>query len=343
MEMPLSSFKNRPWTFVLFPYFYSMEKIVRIGDDFMCSSDDFQELIAALKSGFESSDIITPQRYHLDFPNPDVGPDSTLLLMPSWNPGKQAGVKIATVSPKNGQFGKPSVQGIYILLDARSGTILATLEAKGLTAKRTAAASALASFYLSNQGSSSLLMIGTGALSTHLIMAHACVRPIKKVYVWGRDAKKAQSVCESLSNTSFQIEVAGSIEEKIGEVDIVSCATLSKTPLVLGKSLRPGQHIDLVGSYKKDMREADDETISRASIFVDTLQGAPKESGDLVIPIQNGVLKEADIKGDLFGLCSGSAKGRTTEEEITIFKSVGHALEDLVAASYYYNRFEHGN
>ncbi|MCJ7465525.1 MAG: ornithine cyclodeaminase family protein [Maribacter sp.] len=319
-----------------------MEKMVRIDDDFINASGDFHELINALKSGFASSDIITPQRYHDDFPNPEVGPDSTLLLMPAWNPGKEAGVKIATVSPENAQFGLPSVQGIYILLDARSGIVKATLEAKSLTAKRTAAASALASSYLSNPRSSSLLMLGTGALSTNLIRAHASVRPIKKVYVWGRNAEKAQKIASCLAKDSYQIEVVPSIEEKIADVDIISCATLSKTPLVLGKFLRPGQHIDLVGSYKRDMREADDETISKASVFVDTLQGALKESGDLVIPLRNGVLKVEDIQGDLFGLCSNAVKGRTADEEITVFKSVGHALEDLVAASYYYKKFMHG-
>jgi ornithine cyclodeaminase len=319
-----------------------MEKIVRINDDFINASGDFRELIAALKSGFASSDIITPLRSHHDFPNPEVGPDSTLLMMPAWNPGKEAGVKIATVSPDNGKFGLPSVQGIYVLLDALSGSIKATIEAKSLTTKRTAAASALASFYLSHPESSSMLMMGTGALSTNLIQAHSSVRPIKNVYIWGRDPEKAERIASSLTDNGYQIEVVPSIEEIITEVDIISCATLSKTPLVLGKFLRPGQHVDLVGSYKRDMREADDETISRASVFVDTLHGALKESGDLVIPLQNGVLKVSDIKGDLFGLCSNTVKGRATAAEITVFKSVGHALEDLVAASYYYKKFMHG-
>jgi ornithine cyclodeaminase len=319
-----------------------MEKMVRIDDDFINASGDLRELIAALKSAFASSDFITPLRAHYNFPNPEGGPDSTLLMMPAWNPGKEAGVKIATVSPENRQYGLPSVQGIYILLDARSGTIKATLDAKSLTAKRTAAASALASFYLSHPKSSSMLMIGTGALSINLIKAHALVRPIKKVYVWGRNGGKAKRISDFLANSNYEIEVVPTIEEKIAEVDIICCATLSKTPLVLGKFLRPGQHVDLVGSYKTDMREADDETISRASVFVDTLQGALKESGDLVIPLQNGVLKVTDIQGDLFGLCSIAVKGRKTDEEITVFKSVGHALEDLVAASYYYNQFMHG-
>ena len=120
---------------------------------------------------------------------------------------------------------------------------------------------------------------------------------------------------------------------------IISCATLSKIPLVKGKYLRNGQHIDLVGAYKKDMREADDETIARASVFLDSYQLGLKESGDIVIPIQNGTLKESDIKADLFDLCSKLKLGRENYNEITVFKSVGHALEDLAAATYYYNKY----
>ena len=278
-------------------------------------------------------------RHHHDFPNPEVNTDSTLLLMPAWNPGKNAGVKIVTVSPENGQFGLPAIQGTYIYFDAIKGTIKAILEAKSLTVKRTASASALASSFLSRENSSSLLMIGTGALSINLIKAHAAVRPIKNVFVWGRHFEKAQAICTQLKDADFEIHPIQAIEEKISDVDIISCATLSKTPLVLGDYLKAGQHIDLVGAYKKDMREADDETISKASVFIDTFQGGLKESGDIVIPLQNGTLKESAIKADLFQLCSNQKVGRTSLKEITVFKSVGHALEDLAAANYYYNKF----
>lgn len=307
--------------------------------DFVESNTDFLELISGLRKGFSSDDIIVPQRHHHDFPNPETGVDTSLLLMPAWHPGKESGVKIATVSPENDRFGLPSIQAIYILMNALTGVPKAILEAKSLTVKRTAAASALASSYLSKEDASSLLMIGTGALSTNLIKAHASVRPIRKVFVWGRNPEKAQLICNELQDENFEIQAVNTVEEKISEVDIVSCATLSKTPLVLGKYLKPGQHIDLVGAYKTDMREADDETILKASVFVDTFQGGLKESGDIVMPIENGTLKKEDIKGDLFSLCLDRAKGRTSEEEITVFKSVGHALEDLVAASYYYNQF----
>jgi len=316
-----------------------MDNIVQINADFIEENTRFTELIPALKHGFSSQEIIVPIRHHHDFPNSTVNADSTLLLMPAWNPSKEAGVKVVTVSPENGQFDLPSIQGIYIYLDAKKGSIKAILNAKNLTAKRTAAASALASSFLSRKNSSTLLMIGTGALSTNLIKAHASIRPIKSVYVWGRSIEKARVICETLINESFSCAPILTIQEKISEVDIISCATLSKTPLILGKYLREGQHIDLVGAYKKDMREADDDTIKKASVFVDTFQGGLKESGDIIIPLQNGIIKESDINADLFELCSNKKEGRTNPNDITVFKSVGHALEDLVAAKYYYNSF----
>mgnify|MGYP000618841462 FL=1 len=316
-----------------------MNKIKQISAEFIEENTNFLELISEIKQYFSSDEVIVPMRHHHDFPNPKVQADSTLFLMPAWNPGKNAGVKIVTVSPENGQFDLPSIHGAYIYFDAIKGFIKAIIEAKSLTVKRTAAASALASSYLSRKDASSLLMIGTGALSTNLIKAHAAVRPIKEVFVWGRNFKKAITICDVLKNEKIKITAVKTIEEKIAEVDIISCATLSKTPLVLGKYLKTGQHIDLVGSYKTDMREADDETISKASVYVDTFQGGLKESGDIVAPLQNRTLKEEDIKADLFQLCSNQKTGRITEEEITVFKSVGHALEDLAAANYYYNKY----
>ena len=316
-----------------------MDKIEQISAEFIENNTNFNELISEIKHHFSNDEVIVPMRHHHDFPNPNVKADSTLLLMPAWNPSKNAGVKIVTVSPENGQFDLPSIQGTYIYFDAIKGSIKAILEAKSLTVKRTAAASALASSYLSKENSNSLLMIGTGALSTNLIKAHISVRPIKEIFVWGRNFDKAKAICKQLKSEKFTISAIESIEEKISNVDIISCATLSKTPLILGKHLKKGQHIDLVGAYKKDMREANDETISRASVFVDTFQGGLKESGDIVIPLENGTLTKEEIKADLFELCSNKKTGRKSEEEITVFKSVGQALEDLAAANYYYNKF----
>ena len=316
-----------------------MTTIPFISDDFVAQNCNFPTLIEALRKGFSNSEIEVPMRHHHDFPNPQENIDSTLLLMPAFHPGKDLGVKIVTVSPNNGEHNLPAIQGVYIYLDAQKGNIKAILEAKALTASRTAATSALASSYLSRTDSSTLLMIGTGALASNLVKAHASVRPITKVYVWGRNSEKSKAVCDELKDFPFSCQAVESIENVIHKADIISCATLSKMPLVFGKWLQEGQHLDLVGAYKKDMREADDEAISKSSVFIDTYQGGLKESGDIVIPLQNNIIAKEDIKADLFELCSNTKQGRTSAKEITYFKSVGHALEDLVAASHFYQEF----
>ncbi|WP_082048517.1 ornithine cyclodeaminase family protein [Neotamlana nanhaiensis] len=308
-----------------------------ITDAFIEAHCNFSELISALKVGFANPDLLVPMRHHHDYPNPVQDIDSTLLLMPAFNPGKELGIKIVTVSPNNGVYNMPAIQGMYLFLDGNKGNIKAILEAKSLTAKRTAAASALASSFLSRTDSRSLLMIGTGALSINLIKAHAAVRPIETVYVWGRDFEKAQSICNALKDESFSCTPIKSIEEKVKDVDIISTATLSPTPLIKGEWLQDGQHLDLVGAYKKDTREADNEAVKKSEIYIDTYQGGLKESGDIVIPLNTGVLEKETIKADLFELCTNKKQGRTNNDSITFFKSVGHALEDLVAASYFFN------
>ena len=317
-----------------------MKNVILIDAEFIEKHTNFSSLTNELKQGFSNKNIIVPLRHHHDFPNPEVGADSTMLLMPAWNPIKNAGVKIVTISPENGKFNLPSINGTYIYFDATTGELKALFDAKCLTAKRTAASSALASSFLSRKNSSSLLMIGTGALSVNLIKAHASVRPISEVYVWGRNNNNAQAVCDKLTEESFSVKTIQNIEDKISEVDIISCATLSKNPLIYGRLLKNGQHIDLVGAYKKDMREADNETITKSSVFLDTWQGGLKESGDIVIPIREGIIETEDIKADLFELCSNEKKGRKSTKEITLFKSVGHALEDLIAANYYFNKYK---
>ena len=316
-----------------------MHQIPFIDNAFMESNTNFGELIGLLDQGFSDVAVQTPMRHHHDYSNPKEGIDSTLLLMPAWDPGKDVGVKIVTVNPNNAAYNLPTIQGTYVYLDAHQGFVKAILDAKGLTAKRTAAASALAASYLAKENASSLLMIGTGVLSSNLIKAHASVRPIKNVFIWGRDLTKAKALADGFQGGSLKVKAVENYLPYLSKVDVISCATLSRTPLIFGKNLVPGQHLDLVGAYKKDMREADDDTVLRANIFLDTFQGGLKESGDIVIPVQNGILKETDIKADLFGLCSKAKKGRQQDDEITLFKSVGHASEDLIGARYYFEKY----
>lgn len=298
---------------------------------------NYGPLIEVLRNAFRS-DYTVPMRHHHDYKNPKEGEDSTLLLMPAWEAGAYLGVKIVTVSPNNGKYDLPSIQGMYVLHDAHKGSPLALMDAPTLTARRTAAASALAADYLAHPQSKTLLMVGTGRLAPELIQAHCSVRPIEQVYVWGRNSKKAALIVDQFKQANFIIKAVDSIEANIADADIISCATLSPTPLVLGKWLRAGQHVDLVGAYRPHMREADDEVIRQSSIFVDTYAGATKECGDIAIPLQTGVLEKTAIKADLFELAKNQKTGRIDHQEITCFKSVGHALEDLAAAKMAYEK-----
>ncbi|GAA0354863.1 ornithine cyclodeaminase family protein [Bowmanella denitrificans] len=297
----------------------------------------FSSLIDALATGFSDPGIV-PLRQHYDIANPQGGRETTLLMMPAWQAGKQIGVKLVTVAPDNAERGLPSIQGIYLLMDAATGSVLATMDAPALTAKRTAAASALASRFVSRPDSTHLLMVGTGTLAPQLIQAHMAVRPIKRVTIWGRDRHKAEIVADKLRGLPVQLDVATELQAAVSQADIISCATLSRTPLIQGAWLQPGQHLDLVGAYRPDMREADDDCIRRSRIVVDNYQGACKETGDLLIPIQNGLLNPSALAADLFELCGGAKVFQRQAQDITLFKSVGHALEDLVAAQLVYQR-----
>ncbi len=292
-----------------------------------------KDLVDKLQQAF-ASEISTPVRQHFDIPNPSCERETTLLLMPSWQVGADIGVKLVTVVPEADKFNLPSIQGSYVLMDAVKGGVKSIIDVPTLTAKRTAAASALASRFLSRHDSEILCMVGTGTLAPELIIAHCAVRPISQVMEWGRDLSKAKAVIEKvaakLPNVCFS--AAEELEQAVKGADIVSCATMSMTPLIFGDWLSPGQHIDLVGAYRPDMREADDAVIQKAKWFVYNLDTACKETGDLVIPIANGLITPNDVHADLFALCRGEAVFERNRQDITVFKSVGHALEDLAAA-----------
>jgi alanine dehydrogenase len=291
-------------------------------------------LVDALRDAFRRGAVV-PLRHHHTMEVPGAE-DATLLLMPAWQPGRYAGIKLVTVFPSNGERGLPSVMGSYVLISARDGQPLALIDGRMLTLKRTAAASALAAKYLSRPDASRLAMIGTGALAPNLIVAHASVRPIAELVVWGRDRDKAERLARNFDGRRLKARAAKSLEEAIGWADTISCATLSQAPLVLGRWLKPGQHVDLVGGFTPAMREADDEAISRARVYVDTYTGATKEAGDIVQPLANGTLDIKQIAGELAELAQGRVSGRSFHNQITLFKSVGTALEDLAAAELVY-------
>ena len=288
-------------------------------------------LADALAEAFRA-EIVTPVRHHHTITRP--GRDATLLLMPAWTTTADGflGCKLVTVFPDNAKLGSPSLHGLYVLLSGETGEPLAMLDGRALTAWRTAAASALAARYLARADASHLLIVGAGALARHLVRAHAAVRPVRTVTLWNRTRRSANALASALADTGLAVSVADDLEAAARAADIISCATLASTPLLRGAWIREGTHIDLVGGFTATMREADDETVRRARIYVDTRAGALSEAGDIVDPIARGVIAPTDIAGDLFDLCRGKVRGRTAQAEITLFKSVGSAIEDLAAA-----------
>jgi alanine dehydrogenase len=310
-----------------------------LGPSEVVSALDFPPLIEALRQMFRA-EAEMPVRHHHSIPVPG-GAGGTLLLMPAWQAGRHIGVKMVTVFPDNARAALPSVMGAYLLLDGKTGEPLALLDGPALTARRTAAASALAASYLARPDCERLLMVGTGALAPHLIEAHASVRPIVNVLIWGRNPEKAAKLAHRLNRRNLKVAATTDLANAVRGAHVVCCATLSTEPLIEGHWLPLGVHLDLVGGFRPDMREADDECIRRARVFVDTRAGALKEAGDIVQPLRAGALREDDIAGDLFDLARGSRAGRRYHDQITLFKSVGTAIEDLAAAQLALDNLRH--
>lgn len=289
-------------------------------------------LVEALRQAFRAGCVLPP-RHHHGFKVPGER-EATLLLMPAWREGGTLGVKLVNIVPGNDARGLPAVSGVYLLFSATTGQPLALIDGAELTARRTAAASALAATFLAREDAGRMVMVGTGRLAPELVAAHASVRPIREVTVWGRHPAKAEALAARLRDElGLAVAASADLEAAVRQADLVSCATTSAEPLVRGEWLAPGAHLDLVGGFTPAMREADDEAVRRSRVWVDTMDGGTREAGDIVQPLASGVLAREAIVGDLFALCRGEARGRATTAEITLFKSVGTALEDLAAAT----------
>jgi alanine dehydrogenase len=301
-----------------------------IGPSEVHAALDFPALVESLRQMFRSG-CEAPVRHHHTVKVPER-PDATLLLMPAWQVGRHVGVKVVSVFPGNAEIGLPAVCGAYVLLDGMTGNPLAIIDGQALTLRRTAAASALAASYLARPDCERLLVVGTGALAPHLVEAHASVRPIRNVLIWGRNPEKAAKLAHRLDRRTLKVAATTDLANAVRGAHIISCATLAREPLVKGAWLPLGVHLDLVGAFTPAMRETDDDAVKRARVFVDTRAGALKEGGDIVQPIAAGIIREDDVAGDLFELTRGLRAGRRYHDQITLFKSVGTALEDLAAA-----------
>ncbi len=291
---------------------------------------DYARLVGALREAFRTADVTQPLRQ--SYPIGSGGAAAHLLSMPAWREGDTIGVKLVTVFPQNSAKGLGAVSSVFVLFDGGNGVPLAIFDGEMLTNRRTAAASALASTYLSRAEASTLLMVGSGNLAAHLVEAHCQVRPISRILVWGRRADRAEALCARLRAKGLMAEPADDLAAATAQADIISCATTSTEPLIRGGDLRPGTHLDLVGAFTPQMRETDDAAVARASVFVDTYAGALSEAGDLLQAIAAGAWSAERACADLHELAAGLKPGRRDASEITMFKSVGAAIEDLTAA-----------
>lgn len=295
----------------------------------------FERLIPALRERFARGAQVPARHLHTIAGTGGQAPAAlTSLLMPAWcddAEGRFYGVKVINIAPGNAARGLPGLHASYLLHDAETGVPLALIDGDVLTARRTAAASALAAGWLAREDAAHLLVLGAGRIAALMPAAHAAVRPLRRVSVWARRAPAAEALAARWRAEGWAAEAVTDLNAALPAADIVSCATLATAPLVHGRLLRAGSHLDLIGSFTPAMREADDDCFRGAELYVDTDEALTK-SGDLLQPMAAGVFAAADVRGTLEALARGTARGRSGAGARTVFKSVGNALEDLAAA-----------
>jgi ornithine cyclodeaminase len=284
----------------------------------------FERLVEALRALFISGCEAPLRHTHA------VG-GGTVLIMPAWLPGRCLGIKTVNVFPGNAARGLPGLHATYTLYDADTGRPLALIDGDQITLRRTVAASALAASMLARPDARRLLVVGAGRVAALLPEAYGAVRPIAQVEVWARRPDQAQALAARWRAAGFDARAAPDLAAAVAAADLVSCATLATAPLVQGAWLRPGSHLDLIGSFTPQMREADDACFAGAELYVDTEEALHK-SGDLLGPMSRGVFAATEVRGTLAQLCRTQASGRSSPSARTVFKSVGNALEDLAAA-----------
>ncbi|WP_119389239.1 ornithine cyclodeaminase family protein [Taklimakanibacter lacteus] len=301
---------------------------------------DYPGLIEALRAAHRADRM--PQR-RVDVMS-DQGDDANKFVsLIAWASGDLIAVKLVGVFPGNTalQPPQPSVQGLVALMSGVTGAPLVTADGAALTFRKTAADSALGADYLARPDARTLLVIGAGGLAPHVIAAHLAVRPsLARVLIWNRTAERAASLADRLRHLPVSIAPATDLGATLPEADIVSCVTMATEPLVLGRLLKPGAHVDLIGAYLPEMREADDDVVRRAGhIFVDTRAGC-EGSGEIATPLARGLITQENIIADLFDLSTGRHSGRASQDEITMYKNVGGGHLDLFTARHLLARMD---
>jgi len=288
------------------------------------SALDFDRLADAIAAMLVTAPVAPLRHAHA------LSDSDSLLLMPAWS-ARALGVKLVTVMPGNRAISRTTVNAIYVLFDRSSGAARAVIDGEALTLRRTAATSLLAARYMARSDARNALIIGTGTLAPYMAHAHARGRRLTRLWIWGRRGEGAQTLAQRLRDEGLPAQAVEDLETAVRGADIISCATTSTQPIVHGAWIAPGTHLDLVGGFRRGMREADDEAVSRARIVVDTYAGALAEAADIVEPLERGVIQRDAIVAELAEIVGGRP-GRTGAAEITLFKSVGTAVADLAAA-----------
>lgn len=262
-----------------------------------------------------------------------------LLARTAMADGVVSGVKLATIHPANRD--RPSVQAVFVLFDGATGSPTAIFDATALTWFKTACDSALGARFLCRGDAESMLMLGAGAMAPHLIAAHRAVRPsLRRVAIWNRTPARAEMLAGRLRNDGVEATAVADLDAALSVADLVCAATMTSGPLVRGERLRPGAHVDLVGAYLPDTREADDAAMRRGRLFVDSRE-TTRTIGELAIPIASCAIDADAVVGDLYELCRGTVAGRQGDDEVTVFKNGGGGHLDLMTAQYVAARLRH--
>lgn len=261
--------------------------------------------------------------------------NDNFLALPAWQKGRAIGAKLVSVFPENEHNGSglPSVQGVYVLFSGTDGSVEAVIEGASFTVRKTAADSGMGARYLAGAEASRMLMVGAGALGPHLIQAHVAARPsIREVSIWNRTPARAATLAENLTLPGVTLTATQDLEAAARQADVISCATMAVDPLIHGDWLKPGAHLDLVGSFRPDMHECDEQAIRRGSVFTDSPWSAVEDCGEIIDALASGALTLQDIRADLFDFARGNHPGRTSNDEITVFKNGGGGHLDLMTA-----------
>ncbi|MFT9015195.1 MAG: ornithine cyclodeaminase family protein [Acetobacter sp.] len=296
---------------------------------------EFPSLVEALRQA-HTRRMHCDESMHLSRTQPD-GTRNAFNLLPAWQEDEVLGAKLVTYFPGNLDKGLPSAQGIFALFNAATGTPSAIIDGTALTLWKTSADSALGSSLLSRPDSRCLLVVGAGGLSFHAVAAHLAVRPaLERVLIWNRSPTRATALRDRLLHTDLgqgrTIRVVSDLEKATAEADIITCLTMSETPLIQGAWVKNGTHVDLIGGWTPQMREVDGPLIARARVFGNE-RNRILECGDLLAPLRAGDITAEHILGDLFDLCTG-LPGRNTTQDITVYKNAGGGHLDLFTARY---------